>query len=96
VYPSFGHIERDDVKRAIILSSDQVADNCIPISFGRVSLDIGCAVFAEIAEHQMHVIVMAGDEGRQIGLLRYITAIERIPAALTFPVKTLFVCDVVA
>jgi hypothetical protein len=28
-------------------------------------------------------IVTAGDDGRQIGLLRYITAIERSPAALT-------------
>jgi hypothetical protein len=29
-------------------------------------------VFAEIAEHQMHVVVMARDEGRHIRLLRYI------------------------
>ena len=47
VCPSFGRIERDDAKRTVILSGDQVADNRIPISFGRVSLNIGCAVLAE-------------------------------------------------
>jgi hypothetical protein len=42
VCPSFGRIERDDAKRTVILSGDQVADNRIPISFGRVSLNVGC------------------------------------------------------
>ena len=35
-------------------------------------------------------IIMAGDDGRQIGLLRYMKAIERSPAALTSPASRAF------
>jgi hypothetical protein len=67
-----------DADRTLIFSGEQGANDRIPISVGGVGLNIGCAVLAKIAKHQMHIMVMGRDEGRGHAITpRYGTQIQR-------------------
>jgi hypothetical protein len=55
--PSLCQIERHYAERALILPSDQIADDCVAVGVNGVRLHEGLTVLAEIAKHKMKVVI---------------------------------------